>query len=129
MITLTGLSHAIIFFNSVEGAQKTGISAMMKLCFGSDDEAIAQILYCLTPGNKTPVWTLPVRTSPMATDTFPVFTGKVGEEVLAAVGRAADRFKAFYTSPEVKAGRAWRITKNGIEEIKQEAKQATTPAK
>ena len=123
-----GMSHAVIFFNTLAGAEQTGISAMIKLCFGSDTDAIAQVLYCNPVGSKTPVWTLPTRN--LGNATVPIFTGHVGAEILDAVGRAADIFKTHYkVSDGVKAGRAWRITKNGIEEIKEEPKQEAAPAK
>jgi hypothetical protein len=122
-----GVSHAVIFFNTVAGAKQSGVSAMMKVCFGSDDDAIAQVLYSTAPGTKAPAWTLPVRTTGIAPTSFPVFTGKVGEEVLALVGRAADRFKKNQPTG-VLAGRSFRVTVKGVEEIKPEIKPET-PAK
>jgi hypothetical protein len=120
MINLVGLSHAVIFFNTIAGEQKTGISAMMKLCFGKDTDVIGQILYCNPPGSKTPIWTLPTRT--FGNNVLPIFTGSVGEEILGAVGRAAATFKTHYKASDgPKVGRVWRITKNGIEEIKEQA--------
>src|SRR5271156_6124009 len=112
------VSHAVIFFNSVEGSKRTGIYAMMKICFGSDDDAIGQIMYRNTPGVSTPSWTLPTR----QTDTgisFPIFTGHLGEEILAIVGRTADRLKSS-TISGLKAGRAFRVSKTGVEEIAKE---------
>lgn len=120
-----GVTHAIIFFNSVAGSKESKISAMMKICFGSDDNALAQVLYCTTPGNKAPAWTLPTRNS--GVNTFPVFTGNVGQEVLGLVGRAADRFKKNQPAG-ILAGRSFRVTAKGVEEIKPEAKQEA-PAK
>ena len=125
---LQGLSHAVLYFNTVEGSKQTGIGAMMKLCFGSDDDAISQILYSSKDGSKTLVWTLPVRISRegiVTTTPFPIFTGRVGEELLAAVARTADRFKKANVAGKL-AGRAFRITKTSIDEIKDEK---TTQAK
>lgn len=109
-----GLTHAVVFFNTIKGAQESGINAMMKLCFGSDDSAIGQILYRTTPKSKTPIWVLPVRTS--GSSELPVFSGNMGEEILGAVGRAADRFKKANITD--KAGRTFRVTKVGVEEVK-----------
>lgn len=128
MSLFNGMTHTVLFFNTLAGVEETGINAMMKLCFGSDDNAIAQILYRTPAGGKTPVWTLPTRRFDTQTkDGYPIFSGKVGEELLALVGRAADIFKAYYKITDgIKAGRAWRITKNGIEEIIEKEK---APAK
>lgn len=122
MAILNGLTHAIIFFNSVSGASQTGVSAMVKLCFGSDDDAISQVLY--RAEGKTPLaWRLPVRNGPEASSPgFDIFTGKMGEEILAAVGRTAARIKTSGVVGKL-AGRAFRVTKVSIEEIQPEAKQ------
>lgn len=114
-----GVSHAVIFFNTVAGAKQSGVNAMMKICFGSDDNALAQVLYCTAPGSKAPAWTLPTRNS--GVNTFPIFTGNVGQEVLGLVGRAADRFKKNQPAGTL-AGRSFRVTVKGVEEIKPEAK-------
>ena len=122
MPLLTGLSHAVIFFNTLDGSKKTGVSAMCKLCFGSDTDALAQILYRIEDGNTTPVWVLPhrgARIGVVTTEEFPVLTGKMGEEVLAAVGRAADRLKKAGIVGKL-AGRSFRVTKTTVEEIKAE---------
>ena len=118
---LSGLTHAVVFFNTVEGAKTSGVSAMMKLCFGGDDDAIAQILYRTAPGFTTPSWGLPVRQA-NANTTYPIFTGAMGEEILAAVGRASDRLKKSVTGKL--AGRTFRVTSKGVEEIKTEAPAA-----
>ena len=121
---ITGISHAVIYFNTLEGSKQTGISAMMKLCFGSDDDAISQVLYSTQSGSKTPVWVLPTRfTIDGSKIEFPIFTGKVGEEILAAVGRASDRFKKANVAGKL-AGRAFRVTTHSVEEIKEEAAPA-----
>lgn len=113
-------THAIIFFNSTKGLKETGIGAMMKICFGSDDDALAQILYRTTPGSKTPVWTLPVRPAP-GDIAYPIFQGKLGEEIMAVVGRTADRFKkGNMVTPY--AGNTYRITAKGVEKITAEVK-------
>jgi hypothetical protein len=112
-----GMTHAVIFFNTVEGSKTTGVSAMIKLCFGSDENAIAQVLYRLIPGSTTPVWTLPVRTE--AAITFPIFRGVVGEEILAAVGRCADRIRKAPNITGRLAGRSFRVTTKTVEEITQ----------
>ena len=115
------LSHAVIFFNTKEGAQKTGVNAIMKLCFGKDEDAISQIVYCTSLGSKTPVWALPTMQSNKPDIIRPVFTGAVGEEILDAVGTYAGYFKQYYKAADgAKVGRAWRISKNGIQEITQE---------
>lgn len=121
MAMLSGLTHAVVFFNTVEGAKSSGVSAMMKLCFGGDDHAIAQVLYSTAPGAKTPSWALPVRQA-NATTTYPVFTGAVGEEILAAVGRASDRLKKSVTGKL--AGRSFRVSSVGVKEIKPETPAA-----
>jgi hypothetical protein len=121
---ITGISHALIYFNTLDGSKQTGISAMMKLCFGSDDDAISQVVYSTKQGAKTPVWVLPTRfTKDGSTIEFPVFTGMVGEEILAAVGRASDRFKQANVLGKL-AGRAFRVTTHSVEEIKEEAAPA-----
>jgi hypothetical protein len=112
------LSHAVVFFNSIAEAKRTGNYAMMKLCFGSDDNAISQILYSTPAGSKTPVWVLPTRFSEGTS--FPICTGEMAEEILAHVGRAADRIKKANIEGKL-AGRAFRVTKDKVEEIKQEA--------
>lgn len=120
-----GVSHAVVFFNSINGQKESGISAMVKICFGSDDDAIAQVLYCTTPGSKAPAWTLPSRSSIGATVShFPVFTGKVGEEILGIVGRAADKVKKAGITG-ILAGRVFRVSSKGVEEVKP---QTTTNA-
>jgi hypothetical protein len=121
-----GLSHAVVFFNKLENAKATGIYGMMKICFGSDDNAIAQILYSIPAGGKTPVWTLPTRHSGYAA--FPIFTGSVGEEILGVVGRTADRLKKANIEGKL-AERAFRVTKTTVEEIKQETKSEASPSK
>jgi len=120
-----GLTHAVIFFNTVEGSKTAGVSAMIKLCFGSDENAIAQVLYRTAPGSTAPVWTLPTRTE--GASTFPIFRGMVGTEILAAVGRCADRVRR---SPNVTgrlAGRSFRVTTKTVEEITQ-SDPTTSPA-
>jgi hypothetical protein len=117
-----GLTHAVVFFNTVEGSKTTGISAMMKLCFGSDEDAIAQILYRTTPGNTSPVWALPTRDS--GGTSFPIFRGMVGEEILGAVGRCADRLRKSPVTAGKLSGRSFRVTTKTVEEIKED----TTPA-
>jgi hypothetical protein len=112
-----GLTHAVIFFNTVEGSKTTGVSAMMKLCFGSDEDAIAQVLYRITPGVSTPVWTLPTRTE--GTNSFPILRGKVGEEILGAAGRCADRLRKAPNITGRLAGRSFRVTTKTVEEITQ----------
>lgn len=123
---LPGISHAVIFFNTVQGSKTSGISAMMKLCFGSDENAISQIVYSTPKGSSTPVWSLPARNS--GDVTYPIFNGALGEEILGAIGRAADRFKKANV-PGVRAGRVFRVTTKGVEEIKKEAAPATAPTK
>lgn len=118
-----GLSHAIITFNTVEDTRVTGIGAKMKLCFGSDDDTLAQVLYCRPPGKKGLEWVLPSRVIATSVLPYPIFTGVVALEILHLIGVAANRFKVFYKSTQTsKEGRTWRITKNGIEEIVQEIK-------
>lgn len=131
MSLLKGLTHAVIFFNTVEGSKSTGVSAMMKLCFGDDHDAIAQVLYSTPAGSKTPVWVLPSRTNRLGTvttESFPIFTGGVGEEIMAAVGRAADRIKKANIEGKL-AGRAFRVTKTTVEEIKPETKPVEAAGK
>lgn len=115
---LKGISHAIIQFNTVAGAKGSGIHAAMKLCFGSDDNSISQIVYLITQGNSSPSWSLPTRQGNTPADQYPIFNGVVGEEILAAVARASERFKA--AGKVNKAGKSFRIYANGkVEEIEQ----------
>lgn len=117
MNNLIGYSHAIIKFNTIEGINKTGIYAKMKLCFGKDDDAIAQIYYKTTDRSKTPIWVLPLHFTG-GTCITPIFMGKLGEEILSIVGRTSDVFKAHYKeASNMKANRSWRISNNAIEEI------------
>jgi hypothetical protein len=122
MRLFNGMTHAVVFFNTVEGSKTTGVSAMMKLCFGSDEDAIAQILYRITPGSSSPVWALPTRDS--GGTSFPIFRGMVGEEILGAVGRCADRLRKSPIVTGKLAGRSFRVTIKTVEEIKED----TTPA-
>lgn len=119
------LSHAIIYFRKIEETRKDRVYGMMKLCFGSDEDAISQIMYCCPNGSKIPVWTLPSRDN--VSGQYGILTGALGKEILDLVGKAAATFKV-HLKPEdgKKEGRTWRITKNGIEEIKD---QATTTTK
>lgn len=110
-----GLTHAVIFFNTVEGSKATGVSAMMKLCFGSDEDAIAQILYRTVLGSSAPVWALPVRTE--GATAYPIFRGMVGEQVLAAAGRCADRLRKSPIVTGRLSGRSFRVTTKTVEEI------------
>lgn len=111
-----GLSHAIITFNTIEDTKITGIGAKMQLCFGSDEDTLAQVLYCIRPGKRGLEWVLPSRIT--GSVPYPIFTGVVALEILHLIGVAADRFKVFYKPTQIsKEGRSWRITKNGIEEI------------
>lgn len=115
MPILNGVTHAIIQFNSKIGYSNTNIQAMMKLCFGSDDDALSQVLYMCTGGSKTPVWTLPTRVSnDMA---FPIFSGILREEIMGLVGIYSERFRKTVEIVGPKYGRVWRVTKTTAEEI------------
>jgi hypothetical protein len=117
MNNLIGYSHAIIKFNTIESMRKTGICAKMKLCFGKEEDAIAQVYYRTTDGSKTFVWVLPTYTSLGFMD-LPIFTGKMGDELLSIVGRASEVFKKHYKEDSnMKANRSWRISQDAIEEI------------
>lgn len=123
MSLFNGLTHAIIKFNTIAGEAQSGIGAMMKLCFGSDENSISQIYYKKV-GPSTYAWTLPERSTVEAD--YAIFLGSMAEEITLAAGRTAERFKNFYkTEMGLKAGRSWRVTTKGIEEITTEA----TPAK
>jgi hypothetical protein len=125
MNILNGLSHGIIFFNTHDREKKTGIAAMIKLCFGSDDDCISQVFYYKPKGKNLYEWVLPSRISEESSLIHPIFTGQVEREVLQATGIVADRFKAFYKDTDTsKYGRKWRVTKVGIEEIITEVKAA-----
>lgn len=124
MPIINSLTHAIIYFNTKEGSIKSGIHAMMKLCFGSDKDVLGQVLYRTQDGHQAPIWTLPTSGDGGSGITYPIFVGKLAEEILVAVGRAADRFKkapiegSYY-------GRSFRVSQAGAEEIK----AATTESK
>lgn len=121
MPNLSAISHAVIYFNTVEGNKQTGIGAMMKLCFGNDDDAISQIMYRTEKGNPTPTWVLPTRhTGDTSIPELPIYTGKVGEELLSVIARAADRLKKAGVTGKL-AGRSFRVTTKGVEEIKDQA--------
>lgn len=118
------LSHVVITFNSLDDGKRSGNWAMAKLCFGSDENAISQILYSDKNGSPTPVWTLPFRTRVEGTiSKFNIFTGIVGEQILVAVGKAADRLKKAGIVGRF-AGRTFRVSKTGVEEVKAEADHA-----
>lgn len=117
MPILNSLTHAIIYFNTKEGSIKSGIHAMMKLCFGSDKDVLGQILYRVPDGHKTPIWTLPTSRESERGISLPIFVGKVAEEILVAAGRAADRFKKSQVEGSY-YGRAFRVSQAGAEEIK-----------
>jgi hypothetical protein len=119
----TGFTHAIIHFAPMNVAEKTGIYGMMELCFGSDTDVIAQIMYQTTAGSKTPVWTLPERTMVGGTTTYPIFRGAIAKELLASAGRAADKLKAGLPTGTKKAGKDFRVTSKGYEEIIPETKE------
>jgi hypothetical protein len=117
MAIFSGLTHAIIHFSGMGIAEKTGIYGMMELCFGSDDDVVAQIMYQSPAGSKTPVWTLPQRTTVSGTTTYPIFRGAIAKELLAFAGRTADRFKAGLSKDTKRAGKEFRVTSKGVEEI------------
>lgn len=120
---LKEMSHALVFFNSVEGVKQSGIIAIVKLCFGSDDDAVGQIMLQLTPGIATPVWQLPTRqraNGDMEHKGFPIFQGQVGKQILDAAAKAAERVKKDMAAGKIEGKyekRMFRVTKTTVEEI------------
>lgn len=110
---LPGLTHAIIYFNTVDGAKESGTSAVVKLCFGSDEDAVSQIAF----NSKDAGWKLP--TINRKGIDYDIFFGKTANELLLAAGRASDRVRAAKLGKL--ADRKFRVTKTTIEEIKDQA--------
>ena len=128
---LKGMSHVVILFNTVEKLKRTGVAAMASICFGADDCAITQILYRIPKGNSTPRWVLPTRSKVQdgkVIDTYDIFTGKISDELLSLAGRAVERLKQPGAVQGKVAGRTFRVTKVGVEEVVPEAPVTTTNA-
>lgn len=123
-MVLKGITHGIICFNSIEDYKLSRLAATGLMCFGSDEEFIV-LESRTTPQeslNATPHWVLPINKidNNLAND-YPIFNGKIADDLLLAAGRLSDRVRQFNLTTRL-SGRVFRVTQTTIEDITEEFK-------
>ena len=112
---LGGVTHVIVEVPSRSDSDRSGVVALVNLCFGPGDDAGIAHIQAIRGKEHSLIWRVPhVEVwKDGKRELQPVFRGELMHQVCAAAARALDRIKRDIGRPQY--GKKYRITNRAVE--------------